>query len=1021
MRRDEKPSPDPGQKNSEPGVQRAKEDPSEDKRRRAEKNPSGTQVEMTQSERLLLALSQAAQGVQRARTPDAVYRAIGDEVMQLGLLAVLLKVTDDRQNLVVAYHSIKSALLRVIEERVGLSAQTLRIRIEPGGFYDQVMTGGRAVYVASTAEHIGEMVPQLAGPLFELLASSLGIKQSIYAPLKVGGEAYGILSFTGGRLSEADIPAVTAFATQAAIALENARLYQEAQEHAETLKQAQVELQRQKQYWETLVHSTPVAIVIIDPQERIVSCNPSFETLFGYSQAEVVGQNLEPLVSNDAGRSEASAYTQQALQGAFVHTLTKRWRKDGTEIDVELFALPVVVDGQQVGAVGLYHDISELVRARHNAEQADRAKSEFLANMSHEIRTPMNGVMGMLELAMDSPDGVEQRDLLATAHESAEALLTLLNDILDFSKIEADQLELEAIGFNLRTTVEGVADAHAQRAEAKGLELICSFAEDCPTYVRGDPGRLRQVMVNLVGNAIKFTDSGEVVIRVESESESETHTVVRFSVSDTGIGIPADRQQALFQRFVQGDGSTTRRYGGTGLGLAISSDLIKMMGGTIELESVPGRGSTFWFAVPIEKQAVPEAMPLATPDELDGLRVLVADDNATGRTILSRMLDTLGCEVGAAGSGTQAVELIQSAARAGHPFRVAFLDMQMPEMDGEATAQAIKHDPLTRDTILVLLTSVGKRGDAARMEALGFAAYLLKPIKRRELSEALMAVLGQTRGIAQQPRPPLVTRHTLSELKDMRILLAEDNPINRKLAVTLLTRAGYAVEVAENGAQAVDALKNGRYSLVLMDVQMPEMDGLQATELIRAEEGAHAHIPIVAMTAHAMKGDRERCLAAGMDDYLSKPLQTKDLFEAIERWTQQPPPRAVLAQPTVSDEARADKEPPPLKRQESLGHFGGDEQLYDQLLSEFAAHLGEDLDRLKAALESGDVPTLTRIAHSLKGASATFGAEQLTQAARELEALGVEGDLAAAAPLVAQVEAECSRLQDYLSRLTPPA
>ena len=924
------------------------------------------------------------------------------------------------QHLVIAYHTINSTLLRMVEELVGVSAQGFRIRIEPGGFYDQILTAGQPMYHQSSAEHIAKVVPALAGPAVALVVNMLGIRQTIYAPLRVGGEAFGVLSFTGGQLTEADSPAVVAFATQAAIALENARLHQEAEQRAETLSQAQVELQRQKQYWETLVKNIPVAVVIMDPQQRIASCNPAFETLFGYSQAEVVGQNLDRLVaSDDAGRAEASAITLQALEGATVHTLTKRRRKDGTDVDVELFALPVVVDGQEVGAVGLYHDISELVRAQHKAEDADRAKSEFLANMSHEIRTPMNGVMGMLELAMDSPDGVELREILATAHESAEALLTLLNDILDFSKIEADQLELEAIDFNLRTTVEGVADAHAQRAEVKGLELVCSLAEDCPTYVHGDPGRLRQVMVNLVGNAIKFTERGEVVIRVESESESDTHTVVRFSVSDTGIGIPADRQKALFQRFVQGDGSTTRRYGGTGLGLAISNDLIELMGGTVGLQSEPGRGSTFWFTVPLEKQAAPEAILLAAPDELNGLRVLVADDNSTSRTILSRMLDALGCEVGVAASGAHAVELLQSAARAGHPYRIALLDMQMPDMDGELTAQAVKQSPVTRDTILVLLTSTGKRGDAARMEALGCAGYLLKPIKRRELSEVIMAVLGQSRGKAPDSRPRLVTRHTLSELKDMRILLAEDNPINRKLAVTLLARAGYAVETVENGAQAVDALKKGRYSLVLMDVQMPEMDGLQATERIRAEEGEHSHIPIIAMTAHAMKGDRERCLAAGMDDYLSKPLQTKDLFDAMERWMQQPPPRAVLQQPTVSVEARAEKEPPPVKRQESLGHFGGDEQLYDQLLSEFVAHLGEDIEHLKAALESQDVPTFTRLAHSLKGVSATFGAEQLTRVAQQLEALGFDENLAAAAPLVAQVEVECSRLQEYVSRRTP--
>ena len=1019
MRRNEKTKAKPGQRHTEPGVQRAKGKPSEEKGRRAKEDLSSSQVEMTQSERLLLALSQAAQGVQRARTPDAVYRAVGDEVMQLGHTAILFTMTDDRRHLEIAYHTIKSAPLRVVEKLIGLRAQGFRIRIEPGGFYDQILTGGRTVYHESAAEHIAETVPEIPSQLFGVIVSMLGIKQAIYAPLRVGGEAYGVLWITGGRLSEADAPAVTAFAIQAAIALENARLYQEAEQQAETLKLAQVESQRQKQYWETLVQNIPVAVVILDLQERIASCNPSFETLFGYAQAEVVGQNLDQLVvSNDAGHSEASGYTRQALEGGFVHTLTKRWRKDGTEVDVELFALPVTVDGQQVGAVGLYHDISELVQARRRAEDADRAKSEFLANMSHEIRTPMNGVMGMIELAMDSPVSAEQRDFLASAHESAEALLTLLNDILDFSKIEAGRLELEAIDFNLRTTVEGVADTLAQRAEAKGLEMACSLGENSPTYVRGDPGRLRQVLVNLVGNAIKFTHHGEVVIRVEPESESDTHAVLRFSVTDTGIGIPRERQEAVFRRFVQVDGSTTRRYGGTGLGLAISHDLVEVMGGTIGLESELGRGSTFWFTVPLEKQAAPEATPLATPDELNGLRVLVVDDNATSRTILTKMLDALGCDVGAAASGAQALELMRSAAQAGHPYRVALLDMQMPEMDGEQTAQATKQDPLTRDVILVILTSVGKRGDAARIEALGCAGYLLKPVKRGQLSDALMAVLGQSRGKAQDQRPRLVTRHTLSELKDMRILLAEDNPINRKLAVTLLARAGYAVETVENGAQAVDALKRGRYSLVLMDVQMPEMDGFEATEMIRAQEGEQTHIPIIALTAHAMKGDRERCLKAGMDDYLPKPLQTKDLFEAIERWTQLPRPRAELDQAAVSVEARADKEPPPLNRQEALPHFGGDEQLHDQLLSEFVAHLGEEIDKLKAALESDDVPTFTRLAHSLKSVSATFGAERLSQAAQQLEALGFDENLAAASPLVAQVETEYQRLQDYLSRLT---
>ena len=1014
MQRSGKTNREPGQKNTEPGVQGAKEDPSGDDRRRAEKNPSGTQVEMTRSERLLLALSQAAQGVQRARAPDAVYRAIGDEVRQLGLLAVLLKVTDDRKHLVVAYHSIESAVLRVVEKQVGLSAQTLRLRIEPGGFYDQILTSGRAMYVASTAEHIGQMVPQLRGPLIRVLVSALGIRQSIYAPLKVGGEAYGVLSFTGGRLSEADTPAVTAFATQAAIALENAQLYQEAEERAGTLKQAQVEIRRQEQYWGTLVQNIPVAVVVIDPQERIVSCNPGFETLFGYSRAEVVGQNLDQLVvSNDAGHSEASGFTRQVLAGASMHTLTKRWRKDGTEVDVELFALPVVVDGQHVGALGLYHDISELVRARQQAEQADQAKSEFLANMSHEIRTPMNGVLGMIELALDTSLTPEQTDFLTTAHESAEALLSLLNDILDFSKIEAGQLELEEIGFDLRTMVEGVTETLAGRAETKGLELECVLPERLPTHVHGDPGRLRQVLVNLVGNAIKFTAQGEVILSVEVESEVAEQTRLRFSVADTGIGIPGDVQAKLFQRFVQADGSTTRKFGGTGLGLAISRQLVDKMGGTIGVDSEPGRGSTFWFIVPLRREARPVLTPLAKPDDLAGLRVLVVDDNQTSRTILTRVLASLSCRTDEAADGEQALDKLRQAAVSGDPYRVALLDMQMPGMDGEQTARVIKKEGPIRDVIVVILTSVGKRGDASRLGAIGVAGYLVKPLRQAQIIDVMLTVLGQSRRTILAEPPRLVTRHTLAERQATRILLAEDNPINRKLAVEILTRAGYPVETVETGRQAVQALRQHRFRMVLMDVQMPEMGGFEATQAIREQEGDRAHTPIIAMTAHAMKGDRERCLAAGMDDYLSKPLQSRDLFAAIERWGLEAPlPAAeVVEPPTPADSG-------PLDRGRAMPYFGGDEQLFCDLLTQFVGHLGEEIGRLRALKDSGDARAFTRQAHSIKGLAATFCADRLHQAAQQLEALGFDDNLDAARPWIEALEAERPKLEDYLRRLT---
>jgi len=785
-------------------------------------------------------------------------------------------------------------------------------------------------------------------------------------------------------------------------------------------KRAQAELERQKQYWEALVQNSPVAIVILDLQQRIVSCNPAFEKLLGYSQAEVAGQVLDDLVVGQQDmRSEAEAYTQQALKGAVVHAFAKRRRKDGKEVEVELFALPVKVDGSIIGSVGMYHDISDLVRARREAEEADRAKSEFLANMSHEIRTPMNGVMGMIELALDSPLTNEQRDFLTTAQESAEALLALLNDILDFSKIEAGHLELEEISFNLRSMVEGVADTLAHRAEAKGLEMACDVQQDCPSYVRADPGRLRQILVNLVGNAIKFTEKGEVVIRVEAESETEDRTVVRFTVTDSGIGVPYDRQAALFQRFMQVDGSTTRRYGGTGLGLAISRELVERMGGRIGAESEPGKGSTFGFTVPLRTEPEPLRAPMAAPHELKGLRVLVVDDNATSLLILTKMLKGLGCQVGTATGGREALEQLRAAAKSGNVFQVALLDMQMPEMDGEQTVRAIKQDPAIRDLVVVVLTSAGRRGDAARLEAIGCSGYLLKPVRQSQLSDALLAVLGQSRQTDRPDRARLVTRHTLSERKDTRILLAEDNPINSKLAVALLSRGGYSVDAVDNGLRAVEALKKRHYALVLMDVQMPEMDGFEATERIRAMEVGHTRTPIVAMTAHALKGDRERCLAAGMDDYLAKPLQPKELFAAVERWSGS---SSAGLESHMEEGVAAGKEAlaDPIDRVKGLRYCGGQEGLYLQLLNQFVQDLGEKIEKMKAAVRTGDVGAFTLLGHTVKGVAATLGADGLFQIAQQMEALGYDDNLSGAGPLIEQMEAEHPRLRDFLSQ-RPPA
>ncbi len=563
-------------------------------------------------------------------------------------------------------------------------------------------------------------------------------------------------------------------------------------------KTAELDLQREREFLAALSVNSPVAVVVLDRQGRILSCNPAFEALYGYDAVQILGKELDPLITTEGTLDEAHSFTEQAITGS-VHAISMRRKKDASLVRVEIFAAPVVVEGEKIGAVAIYHDVSDLERARMQAEEANRAKSEFLANMSHEIRTPMNGVIGMLELAMDTSLTAEQREYLAISLQSAESLLALLDDILDFSKIEAKRLELEKIPFNLRVTVEDVAYTLANRAQTKGLELVCSIHPDLHSDLLGDPMRLRQILVNLTGNAIKFTHVGEIVVRAEPFEESPTSATVRFSVSDTGVGIPLDRQGMIFDRFTQADGSTTRQFGGSGLGLAICRQLVEAMGGEIGVKSQPGAGSTFWFTLPFEKHvgAAPEQAEWTQPVSIRGVRVLGVDDNAANRLILGRMLEGFGCRVEMVDSGPKALEALRAAQRQSDPFALVLLDMQMPGMDGEQTARAVKSAPQLRETKIIILTSMGQRGDAARLEAMGCSGYLPKPIKLRMLYDAIVTVIGQK---PEQPAS-LVTRHSISEKnrQGLRILLAEDNPIGQKLAVFVLQKAGYSVDVVEFG------------------------------------------------------------------------------------------------------------------------------------------------------------------------------------------------------------------------------
>jgi PAS domain S-box-containing protein len=696
-------------------------------------------------------------------------------------------------------------------------------------------------------------------------------KSYLGVPIWAGDRAIGVISVQStreeGRYAEADARLLATLAANVGVAIQNARLF--------------AEIGRQKQYFESLVGISPVAVIEMDAEERVTGWNPAAEELFGYMPDEAIGRPIDDLVFDEELRNEGRAVTEEAVGTGRAHRITRRRRKDGSPVDVELMLVPLGVDGERVGFLGIYHDITELQRARKEAEAATQAKSAFLATMSHEIRTPMNAVIGMTGLLLGTELTQEQREFAEVVRSSGDALLHVIDDILDYSKIEAGKLELEREPFDLRACVEEALDIVAPHAAEKGLELGGLVREGVPAAIAGDAARLRQVLLNLLSNAVKFTERGEVVVDLEAEPDRRRRHRVHLTVRDTGIGIPQDRLDGLFESFSQVDASTTRRYGGTGLGLAISKRLVELMGGRMWVESTEGEGSAFHIEFTAAQAEAPERAPFdGAQPQLAGKRLLVVDDNATNREIVSRQAQSWGMDVVTAEHPSRALELIE----AGERFDVAVLDMVMPEMDGRELAREIRRHPSARELPLLLVTSLGRLPQAR--EADGFAAQLAKPLKASQLYDALMGVLAGRDGDRQAP----AETHAETEVSPLRILLAEDSAVNQKVALALLTKLGYRADVVGNGLEALAALEQERYDVVLMDVQMPELDGLDTTRRIRERWPSEERPRIVAMTANAMQEDRDACFAAGMDDYVAKPIRPEALAEALRQARPSPVP-----------------------------------------------------------------------------------------------------------------------------------
>ena len=821
---------------------------------------------------------------------------------------------------------------------------------------------------------------------------------------------------------EAELVIFEAYAGLAAAALDSASALWEARRQTAAAKGLLAEVERAsatlaetEARYRSLVQKSSDLIVVSDASGVVGYASPASARILGIADNDLVGRRIEELIHPDdvqAVRDRLAQLDGQA--GGSVAVESRMRHSNGAWRTVAYTATNLLADPAVEGYVFNGGDVTEvrqatqdLAVARDEALSASKVKSAFLATMSHEIRTPMNAVIGLTELLLDADLDAEQRELATGVKVSADNLLTIINDILDFSKIEAGKIELEEVALDLPSVADDVGRILAEPAHKKGLELLVDVHADVPTALLGDPVRIQQVLLNLASNAVKFTPSGEVVIRISPQEIGPAQVRLRCEVTDTGIGIAPVAQGRLFLPFSQADSSTTRKFGGTGLGLAISRQLVELMGGTLSLASAPGHGSSFWFELILRRpDAAAVQTPAVTLRSLEGRRALVVDDNDTNRLILRKQLLAWGVETVEAADGVDGLGEAAAAVEQQRPFDIGILDLNMPGMDGIELAATLKADPATTAITLFLLSSSGQRLSAAEAERRGLAGTLTKPVRQSELYDCLIA--GLNGGASpDQPEPTPTPADEPGERRG-QILLVEDNKMNQLVASKVLAKLGYRYDIANHGGEAVAALKAGSYDAVLMDCQMPEMDGYEATAEIRRIEGAERHTPIIAMTAAAMEGDRETCLAAGMDDYITKPVRPEAISAVLDKWIL----RQTVDTPEVASETQT-LDPEQIELLRSLDD--GDGAVLAEIIDEYLTQTARDRGLLADVASEGDPEALHRVAHALKGASANVGATTLATVCAEIEARGRFEQLDGLAELLARFDAEFSRVRDALT------